>query len=135
MSVYFYPVGTIYITADPSFKPSQRFGGTWSQIKNRTLWGAQTYTEIGDLTAQLPDIQGTLEFRELGSDNLLIRNASGAFTYNERGEHQSSVKEDSTEYKTRKVKFRASKYNAIYAGADNVVRPTSYGVYIWRRTS
>lgn len=32
-----YPIGSIYLTVDPTFDPSVTFGGTWEQIKDRFL--------------------------------------------------------------------------------------------------
>ena len=36
----FYPVGSIYMTANASFNPNNQFGGTWSKIENRFLYGS-----------------------------------------------------------------------------------------------
>lgn len=33
----FYPVGTIYMSADTSFDPNTSWGGTWAKIENRFL--------------------------------------------------------------------------------------------------
>lgn len=40
-----YPIGSIYLTVDPTFDPSVTFGGTWEQIKDRFLLASgDTYT-------------------------------------------------------------------------------------------
>lgn len=40
-----YPIGSIYLTVDPTFDPSVTFGGTWTQIKDRFLLASgDTYT-------------------------------------------------------------------------------------------
>lgn len=40
-----YPIGSIYLTVDPTFDPSVTFGGTWAQIKDRFLLASgDTYT-------------------------------------------------------------------------------------------
>ena len=36
----FYPVGTIYMTADANFNPNTSWGGTWAKIENRFLYGS-----------------------------------------------------------------------------------------------
>lgn len=40
-----YPIGSIYLTVNPTFDPSVTFGGTWVQIKDRFLLASgDTYT-------------------------------------------------------------------------------------------
>lgn len=34
---YFYPVGSVYETADANFNPNSRFGGTWVKISGKFL--------------------------------------------------------------------------------------------------
>ena len=52
-----YPIGSIYLTVDPTFDPSTTFGGTWEQIKDRFLLASgNTYTsgdEGGEATHTL----------------------------------------------------------------------------------
>ena len=62
-----YPVGSIYITIEPTFDPNRAFGGTWVRIgKGQCLWGCDPTDEnyvskIGqDIEAGLPNITGTL---------------------------------------------------------------------------
>ena len=59
----FYPVGTIYMTADANFNPNTSWGGTWTKIENRFLFGSGT-KDIGTTggeetvtltTAELPE--------------------------------------------------------------------------------
>ena len=38
----FYPVGTIYISADANFNPKTSWGGTWVKIENRFLLASGT---------------------------------------------------------------------------------------------
>lgn len=35
-----YPIGSIYMTLDPTFKPAEVFGGVWTQLTDRFLVGA-----------------------------------------------------------------------------------------------
>ena len=40
-----YPIGSIYLTVEPTFDPSVTFGGTWERIKDRFLLASgDTYT-------------------------------------------------------------------------------------------
>ena len=44
----FYPVGSIYMTADSTFNPSATFGGTWTKIEGKVLLGAGGAYTIGN---------------------------------------------------------------------------------------
>ena len=65
----FYPVGTIYMSADANFNPNTSWGGTWAKIENRFLLGSGTNKIVGTTggeenvtltTNQLPKHQHTL---------------------------------------------------------------------------
>lgn len=43
----FYPVGTIYMSADTSFDPNTSWGGTWVKIENRFLLGSSESKAVG----------------------------------------------------------------------------------------
>lgn len=44
---FFYPVGTIYETADADFNPNTNWGGTWTKVEGKMLIGANSTYKIG----------------------------------------------------------------------------------------
>ena len=43
-----YPIGSIYISIDENFSPSERFGGEWTRLEDKFLLGAGTIYTAGE---------------------------------------------------------------------------------------
>lgn len=102
----FYPVGTIYMTADANFNPNTSWGGTWGKIENVFLLasGSKSVGDTGGAenvtltTDQIPshshiknnfNITGTLDFgKGLNFEDGVDQ--SGAL-YGVKGSHQGNI--------------------------------------------
>lgn len=74
---YIYPIGSIYMSVN-STNPSQLFGGTWTQLKDRFLLGVgDTYKTVSS-TGGVTTHQHTFGIRSTSSKNLTAGNSVGA---------------------------------------------------------
>lgn len=123
-----YPVGSIYLSLDPSFKPPEKFGGEWTRLVfSGTLWFGGTDEEIGQfIEAGLPNITGQIAgacYEGSPIDGAFATINTGACTLGTSG--GSVVK-----YNT----FDASRSSSIYGNSDTV-QPYAMRVALWQRTA
>ena len=74
-----YPVGAIYMTTDANFNPAAKFGGKWSKIQGRFLFGAKN--DVPEWTSGETGGQNevTLALEEMPSHNHGSMNLTGGF--------------------------------------------------------
>ena len=125
-----YPVSSIYISLSSSIPSS--FKGTWQKLATgRALWNAENDSQLGnEIVGSLPNITGWFSALLQNQADIL---SGGAFAHTIRNISEKGGRDDAWETPT--YTFTASKSNSIYsasAGA-NIVRPTSIGVYMWKR--
>lgn len=124
----YYPVGSIYQSADPT-SPAALFGGTWEEIaSDRVLMGASSSHAAGTtVKAGLPNITGSF----VANVHYMQHKVSGAFTAGARITSTGANNGDASVYK---FSLDASKSNAVY-GRSSTVQPAAYYVHIWRRVA
>ena len=124
----YYPVGSIYQSADPT-SPAALFGGTWEEIaSDRVLMGASSSHAAGTtVEAGLPNITGSFVADVKKGEHKV----SGAFT---AGSEIATTGEYNNFSDVYKFSLDASKSNAIY-GRSATVQPAAYYVHIWRRVA
>lgn len=88
----FFPVGSVYMSADTSFDPNTSWGGTWVKVENRFLLGSSESKAIGTtggeethtLTlAETPEHyhdKGTMEITGATTNSVLGAYDGGSFT-------------------------------------------------------
>ena len=127
-----FPVGSIYLSKNPT-SPAALFGGTWVKIaENRVLMGASSTHAAGTtVEAGLPNITGVFNRDENYGVITSTNTSSGAFYYGGtnvgRGINSSDVQGGD-------LCFDASRSNPIY-GASNTVQPPALYINIWERVS
>lgn len=131
----FYPVGTVYQTADKAFRPQTAWGGTWVQIKDVFLLGAGgTYeggATGGEATHALTAAEGpkhthaSYVYNSAGTGT--VTPDTGSMALNTSG--ATSV---SGEYKTM---WASQATQAAGAGTAHNNMPPYLAVYIWKRTA
>lgn len=121
-----YPVGSIYITIDYSFDPSNYFGGTWARLgAGRTLWTSTTAGQGGNtIAAGLPNITGQFTTGAYATGTM-----SGAFE-----DAGTTAKGASGTDGRKNATFDASRSSSIY-GNSTTVQPPAIVVYMWKRTA
>lgn len=127
----FYPVGSVYISADKN-KTKADFPfmayGTWEEVPaNRCLQTGNASEAGTQRNAGLPNITGVL-----GTISCNGANRSGAFYIKSTSNHIS----DQMEWLTIRndIAFDASRSNSIY-GKSSTVQPPAYMVRAWVRTA
>lgn len=142
-----YPVGSIYISVN-STNPSQLFGGTWNQIKDRFLLSAgNTYnagTQGGAASVTLTANQSGLRAHGHGMAHThnhrhsLNRNFSDGSGGEANAYVQSSDRETSTKYttydNTASSKSTTDNNTASNATQAHNNMPPYLVVYVWVRT-
>lgn len=129
---FFYPIGSVYMSADKS-KTKADFPfmayGTWEEVPANLCLQVGTASEAGtQRSAGLPNITGTISggiWRDFANNN-------GAFAFKE--EHRDSGLTGANGYSNYFIEFDASKSNSIY-GSSNTVQPPAYMVRAWVRTA
>jgi len=114
---YFYPVGTIYYTSSWDNRPAVKFGGTWTQIKDRFILAA------GDIWAAGTD--GGSRYMQSHTHSVKIYNA--AFPAQSTEENAPNYT-----YSNRWV-YGSDTTGSGLGNAENM--PPYYTAYCWRRTA
>ena len=128
----FYPIGTVYMSADKSKTkadfPFMQYG-TWEEISANLCLQTGNASEAGDQrSAGLPNITGTLpnnddDYKKYYSGALYSTGRKIPDGYSDSGGVSGTV-----------GAFDASLSNPIY-GASNTVQPPAYMVRAWVRTA
>ena len=123
-----YPVGSIYLSMNPSFDPNTAWNGTtWEKIKEGIfLEATEVAGDVGtEKEAGLPNITGTAyQMQGVGYA------ADGAFTKGGLG--NASWSGNITGY--HHLYFNASRSSAVY-GKSTTVQPHSVKAFVWKRTA
>lgn len=138
----FYPVGTIYISADKSKTkadfPFMQYG-TWEEVPANLCLQTGNASEVGtQRKAGLPNITGDIDL--YGNRGGCAQGGTvGAFYantnyLNDDNRIPSMGEMDPPYLSYSKVSFSASDSNSIY-GASNTVQPPAYMVRAWVRTA
>ena len=131
----FYPVGSVYISADKDKTkadfPFMQYG-TWEEVPANLCLQTGDASEAGTRRSPgLPNIKGTVNTQTRSDDT--DYGASGALSSGEaNGKYIISSSLNTS--KRQQIKFDASKSNAIY-GSSDTVQPPAYMVRAWVRTS
>lgn len=133
----FYPVGTVYMSADKS-KTKADFPfmqhGAWKEVPANLCLQTGNASEAGtQRSAGLPNITGHAEFGYVNAASLPAIFMEGAFSGTSSGREGGGLSERFGEQNTR-LNFNASKSNPIY-GSSDTVQPPSYLVRAWVRTA
>lgn len=139
----FYPVGTVYISADKS-KTKADFPfmeyGTWTEIPANLCLQTGSASEAGtQRSAGLPNITGKANVRSgMDSDaNILAAQSIGAIACSIQDSSfawSSHIRLEGGQNKLDTLTLNASKSNNIY-GSSNTVQPPAYMVRAWVRTA
>lgn len=139
----FYPVGTVYISADKS-KTKADFPfmeyGAWEEIPANLCLQTGNAGEAGtQRSAGLPNIKGTANIRSGANEenNILASLGNGAITCTIQDSSFTWYAHISTENGQNKLdtlSFNASNSNPIY-GKSSTVQPPAYMVRAWVRTA
>lgn len=131
----FYPVGSVYISADKS-KTKSDFPfmayGTWEEVPANLCLQTGNASEAGtQRSAGLPNITGTFGRIYTFKDQYYAGTGciSNPTSYETKHSHY-----ETTFGHAYDVKIDASKSNPIY-GASNTVQPPAYMVRAWVRTA
>lgn len=130
---YVYPVGSLYMSTDPT-SPASLFGGSWESIASeRVLMGASGSHAAGTtVDAGLPNITGQATFiNSDGADNDNYPDL-GAFYFSVNNNKYTTTL--TSGIGKRDLRFDASRVSSIY-GKSATVQPPAYYVYMWRRTA
>lgn len=134
----FYPIGSVYISADKN-KTKADFPfmayGTWEEVPASLCLQTGNASEAGtQRSAGLPNITGAFSKSSLNDQNGfsgLIDNAIGAFRALNVMDRFSFADKSGTRYHTGNgISFDASLSNPIY-GASDTVQPPAYIVRAW----
>lgn len=139
----FYPVGTVYISADKS-KTKADFPfmayGTWEEVPANLCLQTGAASEAGtQRSAGLPNIKGTANIRSGVNidNNILASGKNGAITCTNQDSSftwYAHIVTENGQNKLDTLHFDASNSNPIY-GSSNTVQPPSYMVRAWVRTA
>lgn len=139
----FYPIGTVYISADKS-KTKADFPfmtyGTWEEIPANLCLQTGSANEAGtQRSAGLPNITGKANVRSGGNSdaNILAVQSIGAIacTFQDSSfTWYSHIAIENGQNKLDTLSFNASNSNPIY-GKSSTVQPPSYMVRAWVRTA
>ena len=139
----FYPVGTVYISADKS-KTKADFPfmeyGTWTEIPANLCLQTGSASEAGtQRSAGLPNITGKANVRsgENSDANILAAQSIGAIACSNQDSSftwYSHISLEGGQNKLDTLSFNASDSNPIY-GKSSTVQPPAYMVRAWVRTA
>lgn len=137
----FYPIGSVYISADKSKTqadfPFMQYG-TWEEVPANLCLQTGNASEAGTQRgAGLPNITGQFAKAPNGSSdyNGIIEKADGAFQIMNPSERFTFAESSGTKYWLGNgCSFSAALSNPIY-GKSNTVQPPAYMVRAWVRTS
>ena len=138
-----YPVGSIYITVMSELPPSfTNSGMVWVKLNTgRCLWNAENESQLGqNIVGSLPNITGTfptIEDYDQSKQDYRTTNYTGAFKCDAHNVSAGEIEQKTSSIDQDRTVMDASRNNPIYSGSagQNVVRPTSIGVTMWKRTS
>lgn len=139
----FYPVGTVYISADKS-KTKADFPfmayGIWEELPANLCLQTGIASEAGtQRSAGLPNIEGTANIRSgVDVDNNILANLkNGAITCTNQDSSftwEAHIVTENGQNKLDTLHFDASNSNPIY-GKSSTVQPPAYIVRAWVRTA
>lgn len=139
----FYPVGTVYISADKSKTKADfpfMWYGAWEEVPANLCLQTGNASEAGtQRSAGLPNIKGTANIRS-GSNidnNILASIKNGAITCTNQDSSftwNSYIATENGQNKLDTLSFNASNSNPIY-GKSSTVQPPAYMVRAWVRTA
>lgn len=139
----FYPVGTVYISADKS-KTKADFPfmayGTWEEVPANLCLQTGAASEAGtQRSAGLPNIKGTANIRSGVNidNNILASMKNGAITCTNQDSSftwYAHIMTENGQNKLDTLSFNASNSNPIY-GKSSTVQPPAYIVRAWVRTA
>lgn len=139
----FYPIGTVYISADKS-KTKADFPfmeyGAWEEIPANLCLQTGNASEAGtQRSAGLPNITGKANVRSGGDSgaNILAQQSIGAIActlQDSSFKWYSHIVLEGGQNKLDTLSFNASNSNPIY-GKSSTVQPPSYMVRAWVRTA
>lgn len=138
----FYPIGSVYISADKSKTkadfPFMQYG-TWEEVPANLCLQTGDVSEAGTpRSAGLPNITGELAMDRVGyqlSNDVYAKGAlfSNSTTANLPNNGAAAYVTDKNKH-PKTFYFDASKSNSIY-GASDTVQPPAYMVRAWVRTA
>lgn len=123
----FYPVGTIYETADSSFTPATKWGGTWVKVEGRMLLGSSSSYAVGSTGGEATH---TLTIDEIPAHN----HSFNYYSYVVNGGGQANGLPFNITDTTYIGRNTAGMQNTGGGQAHNNM-PPYYTVNIWRRTA
>lgn len=128
----FYPIGSVYMSADNSKTkadfPFMQYG-TWEEVPANCCLQTGSVSEAGkQRRAGLPNITGTVITKAAWSTG----GSSGAFK--DKVQHAIWVGGEYSQSFNVYATFDASRCSSVY-GASNTVQPPAYMVRAWRRTA
>lgn len=138
---FFYPVGTMYISKDPSKTkadfPFMQYG-TWEEVPANLCLQTGSVSEAGtQRNAGLPNITGELSPLPATNNYLILREGSeGALSSKKLSKTENADEINLSNYRSHfrhEVTFDASQSNPIY-GASDTVQPPAYMIRAWVRT-
>lgn len=133
----FYPVGSVYLCADPA-KTKDDFEfmqyGTWEELPSAKCLETADSSHVAGSTvgAGLPNLTGEYDGGRCGCHTSGSATATGVFAGSGGQGRYNGAEGDWKN--TRRIYFDASKSNSIY-GASNTVQPNAYFIKAWRRTA
>ena len=142
---FFYPVGTMYISADKSKTkadfPFMQYG-TWKEVPANLCLQTGNASEAGtQRSAGLPNITGRVSSENTNNVNNTnqfladkLSEISGAFSIEGEGEKRGIADSNGTGWGYTALNFNASASNPIY-GSSDTVQPPAYMVRAWVRTA
>ena len=133
----FYPVGSVYISADKNKTkadfPFMQYG-TWEEVPANLCLQTGDANEAGSQrSAGLPNIKGKMFSLMWFS---IVNQVTGAYTYEIENPNANFnfTGSDTPRWKNYLVYFNAANSNPIY-GKSNTVQPPAYMVRAWVRTA
>ena len=126
----FYPVGTIYQTADKDFNPAETWGGTWVTITGRFLYGAESTANVKKLGGSKTHTL-TLGQMPKHTHPVYINNEGGETITPSAGEYLVS---DSAVTSSKKTMYATLGTDSAGNAESFSILPPYYNVMIWRRT-
>lgn len=148
-----YPVGSIYINVE-NINPEDVFGGTWEQIKDRFLIGANndledykagamggsttktlTVDNLPPHTHESASITGWFEMRKSTGDANEISKVDGTvFKSASTSNSSTTITNSSTTYNRQRINFSAThEHSSVGKGKAVDIMPPYLSVYIWKR--
>lgn len=142
-----YPVGSIYMTLDPTFNPAEHFSGAWSRLKDRFLLGAGEYSDEhgskgGEATHKLTTNEMPAHNHEqtttseAGGWSFPQISLLGNSTYgNDLISDSGFVSDTGTKTSELSIKGRYVITKNSGGGAEHNNMPPYLAVYMWQRTA